>query len=175
MLKLLLCLIFLFSLFGCNSSTENNSAKQDPQIEQFAVYKAVITDSQSGIYYRKIFIEKNTIKAKMSDYQLLTDNFRELDKATLSDYIEGTKNTVALADNFNLDSEIVFVDRSDFSGKQSSQSIAFSNAGFNNEMNQALVYLEIINDRRTSAGQFLLLFKENEKWKVKEKFAVWME
>lgn len=111
----------------------------------------------------------------MSDYQLLITKFRELDKVVLSNYIESNKDVITLTDNFNLDSEIVLGEESDYSGKLFNQMAAFSNVGFNSDMNQALVYLETINNQRTGAGQFVLLFKENDEWKVRETFAAWME
>ena len=177
MLKRILCLNFIFLLLGCNnSSTSSDSSLNTPQTEQYDVYKAVITDSQFGIYYRQIAVEKYTKTSYISDYQLLKNNLPLLDPITLKDFNERNRKPVLLSDSFNVNSEFVFFEENQYSVKRFPQGrIAFSDVGFNSQMNQALVYLERITNNRTSAGVYLLLFKENDTWKVKQKFASWME
>lgn len=141
MLRAIFCLITVLLVLACKDPSSNISTRPEtPENNQYVVYKAVISDSQIGIYYRTIAVEKYTKENHSGvspDKEWLKKMLPELQDETLQDFKTKNVNPVMLSDSFDLKAEFVFIDKNqDWSKKFPQGKIAFSNVGFNEQMNQ---------------------------------------
>ena len=199
-----LSLISCNKSISSNSSVSINEPKTeiDNTVEsnQYAVYNAIIADDGLNPYIFDKSALLVIIERTNTDYfnntrmleRVLTNVQKQLpslSEATLNDFRANNKNRILLKDLFSSPSKRVFIsdeelhntlkDKLDWDSfykkyPNSQGVLTLSNVGFDKEMKQAFVYIANLKGSNSGVGFYVLLEKQNDKWRIKEKFEAWL-
>ncbi len=171
---------------------------------EYAVYSAVIADMFSGnkvtfdtqAKVRVLVIKDHTVSDPLradiesQDWKYLKENFPSVSQEAINDFVAKNKEAHQLKDAFSVGLNHTMVKKDEinqmFKGGEggweefykrfpdSGGFVGISRAGFNPEMDQALVYMEHGCGGLCGTGHYLLLEKSDGKWKVANKFRAWI-
>lgn len=111
-----------------------------------------------------------------------------LSKSTFDDFLENNKSRVPLKDSFTLPVKRVFISDEElktilkselywegfYKKYPNSQGVmTLSNVGFDAQKKQALVYVSNIRGSLDAIGVYVVLEKQNDIWRVKERYEAW--
>ena len=172
--------------------------------EEYAVYSAVIADMFAGgkvtfdtqAKVKVLVIKDHTVNdplradVESQDWRYLKQNFLSVSQAAIDDFVAKNKEAHQLKDAFSVELNHTMIRKDEldqmFKGgvggweefykrfPGSGGFVGISRAGFNPEMNQALVYVEHGCGGLCGTGHYLLLEKNDGKWKVAKKFMAWI-
>jgi len=167
----------------------------DHSVEEYAVYAAVAValDQMFNSDKAKLFvIRENTVKNDFPESEslgYLRKNFPSISRQTANDYKIKNKDSIKLK-QFKIKIEHVLLANEDYESISKERGkwwkvfykrypgangfIGFSRAGFNEKMDQALVYVERARCWRCATGHQILLQKRNGIWKVVKEHKVWV-
>lgn len=177
--------------FEANQYAVYNALIADDDLIPYFSRKSNLLSSKSNLL---VIIERANI-----DY-LGDSNFRELlanvpnqlpslSKATFDDFLANNKSRVLLKDLFTLPVKRVFISDEElniiFKDKlyweafykkyPNSQGVmTLSNVGFDAQKKQALVYISNSRGSLDAVGIYAVLEKQNDVWRVKEKYEAWV-
>ncbi len=177
--------------FEANQYAVYNALIADDDLTPYFSRKSNLLSSKSNLL---VIIERANI-----DY-LGDSNFRELlanvpnqlpslSKATFDDFLANNKSRVLLKDLFTLPVKRVFISDEElntiFKDKlyweafykkyPNSQGVmTLSNVGFDAQKKQALVYVSNSRGSLDAVGIYAVLEKQNDVWRVKEKYEAWV-
>lgn len=112
-----------------------------------------------------------------------------LSKATFDDFLTNNKNRILLKDLFTLPVKRVFITDEEldsffkrklywegfYKKYPNSQGVmVLSNVGFDAQKKQALVYVSNSRGSLDAIGVYVVLEKQNDVWRVKEKYEAWV-
>lgn len=112
-----------------------------------------------------------------------------ISKATIDNYIERNTQPAQLSPDMNLGVEYTLLSQQELANitKQpnwneilaekypgSNGYLIFSHAGFNQTLDQAVIYVGQVAGPLMGSGSYYLLEKQNEEWKVKKEIGVWI-
>lgn len=172
--------------------------------EEYAVYSAVIADMFAGgkvtfdtqAKVKVLVIKDHTVSDSLradvesQDWKYLKQHFPSVSQAAIDDFVAKNKEAHLLKDAFDIELNHTMVGKDEidrmFQGgpggweefykrfPSSGGFVGVSRAGFNPEMNQALVYVEHGCGGLCGTGHYVLLEKNDGKWKAAKKFMAWI-
>lgn len=155
--------------------------------EEYAVYSVVIDDlivkdrssvnslvisNQTSAYDVK-YLSSTTFKQSL---QNMKQKYTYINEELLLDYEAKQTRPFKLYPNFNLPVEYILIDANKLEkseGYESRSMIRLSKVGFNKEKNQALIYIEFFCGM-CGFGNYVILEKENDIWKIRQSFGGWL-
>ena len=172
--------------------------------EEYAVFSAVVADMFAGgkvtfdtqAQVKVLVIKDHTVsdplraELESQDWKYLKQNFPSVSQEAINDFVAKNKEAHQLKDAFNIELNHTMVKKEEidqmFKGgvggweefykrfPDSGGFVGVSRAGFNPELDQALVYMEHGCGGLCGTGHYLLLEKSDGKWKVSKKFMAWI-
>jgi hypothetical protein len=202
MKRFLICCVLplLFVAQPSASRAPISAARADTAEEEFAVYAATIDSLYSdgvaafagNAKVALIVIKDHTVADQhfpglFDNSQYIRQELPSLSDATLSDYKQKNKEQSSLKDSFKLKIKHVLIDEEEIKRAikdagwksfyekypESGGLVSFSRVGFNAATNQALVYFEHWCGGLCGSGNYILLRKEGEGWKVVSVSRAW--
>jgi hypothetical protein len=182
------------------SHAPSNAARTDATEEEFAVYAATIDKLIAGgvaafagnAKVTLLVIKDHTVADRffpglLENHEYIRQELPSLLDETLNDYKHKNKEQSSLKDSFKLKIKHVLISEEeikqtikdagwkDFYEKypESGGLISFSRVGFDSRMTQALVYFEHWCGGLCGSGNYILLRKEGESWKVVSVSRAW--
>jgi hypothetical protein len=184
-----LCLVLFISFFACSTfSPAPTPNPADIEKEEQAVY-AVFANEGKG----SALILQNTSTSTLEDPQLLIDNIKEslpgISNGTIDSYLERNAQPSQLSPDMQLGLEYSLLTQTELAEISSQQNwheilrerypgvegyYIFSRVGFNNSLNQAVVYVGRVAGPLMGSGSYYLLEKEDGQWIIKEETMIWI-
>ncbi|MBN2387599.1 MAG: hypothetical protein JXB85_11315 [Anaerolineales bacterium] len=184
-------LIAIILLAACSTTPMSEPAPAPPD-PQAAVYTAVL----QALYPAEAYVLMDTTQSA-SAYVSLEDVLQRsvrpglngLDPATADDFLDRNQTESRLPPDLDLGAAYTLVDTETlqpiFANEDAWERfytaypgvpgiLTLSQAGFNAEMTQALVYIGIQSDWLSGEGSYALLEQVNGVWQVIEQVVVWM-
>jgi hypothetical protein len=167
---LILSLVFALALIptvGALTGDESARADDDPGIEEYEVYSALVEEvlvteaSASG----PVPIRDRTGCPKFV-VEMESCGINAFRPETWEDFKAKNSQEFPLEERFNLSVDYDLVNERDDPGAR--EIVGLSRVGFDPERGQALVHIDEIAGWYISSGSFVLLVKENGRWRVDE-------
>jgi hypothetical protein len=177
-----------------STSTLEKSSLITPQ--EYAVYDAMIANIFLPSGYESIVIVDQTVAgissgpASQQDLDNLRQNMApDLQAETLADFVAKNERSYRIENHFSLDVPVVLISNQavdEFFAAQdgwerfyeqypnSQGMMTVSRVGFNPSGQQALVYVGNQADLLAGEGNYVLLSKEGDQWKVTKTFQAWI-
>jgi hypothetical protein len=189
-MKLILLLIFI-SLLGCrDGGIVETSCNRDWRTNQYEVYSTIIdkiygNSNQTIIIFEKTRKNEDNFKLFFNDewLKLIKKDFHDIKTSIADSFNSNNEQSATLEQKFNLKVPYKFVSETDFAeinsdymerfnkfarkfpeavSQTSQRTVLFSQPGFDENFSQAVVFVEIWNDRKS----FFFLKKESCRWKI---------
>lgn len=165
-----------------------------PSPDEYAIYGAIISANWPG--QAQLVIQATTTTEYVPGGQAyvrgyVASQLPGLQKQTTDSFLAANQSVYALTNRFHLASQIVFLSKADFSkffqvdyqtawrryfkvypGSQGL--LAFSRAGFNSALDQALVYYQNQKGLEDGAGYVALMSRDAGGWVVKKQLQLWI-
>jgi hypothetical protein len=165
-------------------------------LEEYAVYDAMIANNFLPSGYERILIVDQTVAgisagpALQQDLDFLRENMApDLQAETLADFVAKNERSYRIENHFSLDVPVVLISNQavdEFLAAQdgwerfyeqypnSQGMMTISRVGFNPSGQQALMYVGNQADLLAGEGNYVLLSKEGDEWKVTKTFQAWI-
>ena len=192
--------LLLVILCACSSNpTPSTIAKlptitstPDPIREEELVYVALLQEEYSSDLYILMNLTQTDIvdMASMETFQVIESSLTELSPDTLTDFKINNESFHSLKTSMVLGTRYILFSIDDmqdlFRENQNGWDIfynrypeapgiiTFSKVGFNEVMDQALVYLGIQSHWLAGSGTYYLLIKKNGTWIIQQSVATWI-
>lgn len=184
----LISFVFASSLLAQNVS----------EAEEYSVYKSLFQQEFIGKETKELVIKKQTAIENFSDNEpiaYLIKSLPSLTKETIEDFRLQNKKPTELTNKFNLKVKINLLgeefDRLFYEARQSDPEkdgweifykkyptsggiITLSRVGFNKEKSQALMFVSHGCGSLCGEGNYILLIKKDNVWKVEQKLMMWI-
>jgi hypothetical protein len=185
-------IIFLSGFWANSVSAQNN-----PDLDEYSVFSALLQQEFIGKGTKQLVIKNQTDIYNFSNNETL-DNLQKyllpLEKETFLDFSSRNKQSADLKNKFNLKVKINLVGeeigRIFAGGERDSENdgwkmfhkkyptaggfITLSRVGFNKEKTQALIYAAHNCGWLCGEGNYILLVKKDNIWKIEEKLMNWI-
>ena len=156
--------------------------------EEYAVYSVVINSlilkdksslkrltisNETSFYDNSAYLEDTTFEQRLQD---LKKYYQSVGEETLIDYELKNVRPSKIRPDFNLPIEYLLVNEKDTEkskGRAAALMVRLSKVGFNQERNEAFVYIEYFCPL-CGFGSYVHLEKESGLWKIKERFGGWV-
>lgn len=190
LIKTALCLVLFISLFACSelSSAPTPTAAEIEKEEQ-AVYAYFV----SGIPAPVLILEETSTNIGSDNPQETMDYVKSglsgISNETIENYLVRNPERTKLSTDMNLGVEYKLLSTEELK-KISSQPnwgevlsetypgsfgyTIFSRVGFNNTLDQALIYVGSVGGPMMGSGSYFLMEKQNGEWLMKEQIEVWI-
>lgn len=183
-------LVLFISFFACsNLSPAPTPNPADIEKEEQAVY-AVFVNENSG---PALILQNTSTSTVEEDPQLLLDNIKgglpNISNQMIDNYLERNAQPSQLSPDMQLGVEYSLLTQTELAEISSQQNwheilqerypgvqgyYIFSRVGFNNSLNQAVVYVGRVAGPLMGSGSYYLLEKQNGVWVIKEETMVWI-
>jgi hypothetical protein len=178
---LTLTLAMLVVGFGGLQCTARHTVQGDPELEEYAVYSAVITQMYVPT---KVIVLRNEVAVVGSDtpFRPLLNRLTSLSRATMNDYDAKNKAPHPLRPLFTLPNPYVLIGQEEIDAVYQDQGagwkrfaekypgapgiITVSRVGFNAQRTQALLLLGQGCGTRCGRGLYVLLVKKHGTWEI---------
>lgn len=185
-----LCLVLFISFFACSTfSPVPTPSAEDIEKEEQAVY-AVFVNEEKDL---ALILENTSTSTVEEDPQLLLDNIKgglpNISNDTIDNYLERNIQPSQLSPDMQLGIQYSLLTQTELA-EISSQSnwgeilqerypgvqgyYIFSRVGFNNSLDQAVVYVGRVAGPLMGSGSYYLLEKQNGVWTITEETMVWI-
>jgi hypothetical protein len=183
-------LLLALNLLACSVFTPAapTPSAADIEKEEQAVYSYFVAENS-----RALILQDTSTNMSSDDPQQTVDYIKSglkgVSSETLDNYLERNKQSSQLSPNMNLGVDYVLLSREDLM-KISSQPdwgelmnakfpgthgyIIFSRAGFNNTLDQAVIYVGNVAGPLMGAGYYYLMEKQNGQWLMKQQVMAWI-
>ncbi len=188
--KKILLVLLLVNVMACNFLTPKSTPEAaDIEKEEQAVYSFFV-HSGSG---PAVLLQDTATDISKDDPQQTIDyvkgGLKSVSNDTLDDYLERNAEPSQLSPDMQLEVDYVLLTAEEHQSifKQpdgwdifykkfpgSGGYTVFSRVGFNNSLDQALIYVGNMAGPLMGAGYYYLLEKENGEWILKEQIMVWI-
>jgi hypothetical protein len=186
LVEFFLCLSILVPVFLFDARHISAYEKNAIEIEEYAVYSALIQKECVDAGIQKAVIESEISGHSTSDRKNIKDQLlwtmSELEDETVDDYVLKSKKHHTLKRLFEISTQYSLINEKEreelfkkagegwkaFHQKysESSRLLSFSAIGFNQKINQALVFMSVSCGSLCGEGTWYLLAKENRVWKI---------
>ncbi len=189
LIKTALCLVLFISLFACSSlSSAPTPSTTDMEKEEQAIYAFFLP--QDGV----ALILEGTSSGNSSDDPQQSTNYiqsglGDVSRQTLDSFVERNQESSPLSADMNLGVEYKLLTYEELK-KISSQPnwgqllteaypgsygyTIFSRMGFNNTLDQAVVYISSVGGPLMGSGSYFLMEKQNGEWIMKDEVMSWI-
>jgi hypothetical protein len=190
LLKKIALVLLVLNLFACSFlAPAPTPAAADIEKEEQAVYSFFVHDA-GGVALILQDTSSNISKDKPEQsIDFIKSGLKGISKETLDSYFARNAQPSQLSPNMNLGMDYVLLSAAEL-GKISSQPnwgelvsekypnshgyTIFSRVGFNNSLDQAVIYVGNVAGPMMGAGFYYLMEKKNSKWILKEQINVWI-
>lgn len=183
-------LLFLIpAAIACSLFTSPPKPSQaEVEKEELAVYAFFARDKEMAL-----ILQDTSTGISDDDARTTIENLKGslpgISKATIDNYIERNTQPAQLSPDMNLGVEYTLLSQQELANitKQpnwneilaekypgSNGYLIFSHAGFNQTLDQAVIYVGQVAGPLMGSGSYYLLEKQNEEWKVKKEIGVWI-
>ena len=190
LIKTALCLVLFISLFACS---ELSSAPTPTAVEIEKEEQAVYAYFVSGIPAPVLILEETSTNVGNDNPQETMDYVKSvlsgISNETIENYLARNPERTKLSADMDLGVEYKLLSAEELK-KISSQPnwgevlsetypgsfgyTIFSRVGFNNSLNQALIYVGSVGGPMMGSGSYFLMEKQNGEWLMKEQIEVWI-
>jgi hypothetical protein len=190
LIKTAIALVLFISLFACSelSAAPTPSAAEIDKEEQ-AVYSFFVSGQPAPV----LILEETSTNIGSDDPQETTDyvksGLKGISNETIENYLARNPERTKLSTEMDLGVEYKLLSAEELK-KISSQSnwgevlseaypgsfgyTVFSRVGFNNKLDQALIYVGSVGGPLMGSGSYFLMEKKNGEWILKERIEVWI-
>lgn len=173
--KNILASVFALTFLACSFFTHPFAATPNPvdlEKEEAAVYSYFVREKDKAVIVRHASTD-----ILGSDPQQMVNsiksNFKEASSETLESYVERNQEPSQLSPDMDLGVDYVLLSTEEaFQG--SDQYFMFSRVGFNQALDQALVYVADVAGPLAGSGSYFLMEKKEGQWSVKQSIMVWI-
>lgn len=173
--KNILTIAFALTFLACSFFTRQFAATPSPvdiEKEEAAVYSYFVREKD-----RAVIIKDASTDILGNDPRQMVDsiksNFKELSTETADSYVERNKEPGQLSPDMDLGVDYVLLSREEaFQGSE--EYFMFSRVGFNQALDQALVYVGDVAGPLAGSGSYFLMQKKDGQWTVKQSIMVWI-
>ncbi len=171
-------------------------AQNVPNSDEYSVYEFLLQQEFITRETKSLVIGNQTLVNNVFSVGApkdLIQEFPSLSKETIDEFNFRNSKAVKLTDKFNLKLKVhligkelnqIFTERGQRNSKKDNWQIfrekysadvyiTFSRVGFNKEKTQALIFEAYQCGRFCGGGYYILLVKENSKWKIEKKVGAW--
>ena len=164
-------------------------SQADIEKEEQAVYTVLIGKGSSPV----LILENTSTGLPADDPKQVSDNlkssFPNLFRETLNSFMERNKSTDTLSPHMQLGMDYVLLSQKELAAISSQPNwhevlqarypgskryIIFSHVGFNNTLDQAVIYVGNVEGPLMGSGYYYLMEKEGGEWRIKEQVMVWI-
>ena len=164
-------------------------SKADIEKEEQAIYSFFVSGSNGTAV---IMLETSTNISGQAPREIrehIKSSFKDISNETVESYLARNAQPSQLSSDMNLGMDYVFLSADELS-KISSQLnwgellagkypnshgyTIFSRIGFNNSLDQAVIYVGNVEGPMMGSGFYYLMEKENGEWVIKEQVMVWI-
>jgi len=184
-----LCVTLFVMLFACSANSVPSPTNAEVEREERAVYLFFVGNGPGPV----LILEQTS--ASVSDYEpgelqkLVKSNFEDVSKETLESFVSRNSNLSKLTSNMNLGLEyhLLSVDElAEISSQpnwnqilqkrypNSSGYYIFSQVGFNNALDQAVIYVGHVAGPMMGYGSYYLMEKVNGEWRMIQEAPAWI-
>lgn len=175
-------------------------AQNTPDLDEYSVYSDLLKEEFIGKRTKQIVIKKETAVQNFSANEKiptegLQGSLSSLKKETAEDFLLRNKQSAKLTDKFKLKVKInlvgeeidkIFIENNRNGSTENGWMIfhkryptadgiiTLSRVGFNKEKTQALIFVAFGCGWLCGEGNYILLEKQEEEWKVKSKLINWV-
>ena len=186
-LTMCLALVFLSCSFFTPKSTTKPSAA-DVEKEEQAVYSFFVPEQGTALILRDTSTNISGDNPQQT-IDSIKSNWKGVSEETLDSYLERNKQPSQLSPDMDLGTEYILLSTEELAKVTSQPNwhealkdkypnsngyIMFSRVGFNNTLDQALIYVGNIAGPLAGAGYYYLMQKKNGEWTIKDQMMVWI-
>lgn len=190
LIKTAICLMLFISLFACSSlSSASTSSPADIEKEEQAIYNFFLPDSDTvALILERTSSDISSDNPEQSiDY--IKSGLKGISKETVNSFLERNAQPSQLSADMDLGVEYQLL-TSDELKRISSQPnwgelltqeypgsygyTIFSRVGFNNSLDQAVIYVGNVAGPMMGSGSYFLMEKQNGEWIMKEQIMAWI-
>jgi hypothetical protein len=190
LIKTALCLVLFISLFACSelSSAPTPSAAEIEKEEQI-VYSFFINpvDGPALILENTYTSMSHDDTEQTIDY--IQSDLDDISKETLNNFLNRNQESTALSSTMELDAPYLLLTSEELKEIASQPNWGkiltdkypgsygysiFSRVGFNNSLDQALIYVGFVGGPLMGSGSYYLMEKQGGEWVIKDQIEVWM-
>lgn len=171
----------VFFLTACNSLSFHRPSPAERQAEVNAIYRIILNRGETGDKYNRCIINHSITKSEaIGSIQLNPNSYPFLDPKLIDDYNSQIKVSNLFSPDLTSNLDAIWLENYDLSffGEYKCMYIeGFSNVGFNQRMDEALVYKEDLAPPYALAGGGDIYFVkkgEDGNWEVVESIRVWI-
>ena len=185
-----LCLVIVLFLASCSNTPICLGQQKALQADEYAVYAVIAQTLFIGGRTDQVIIEKRIRDNRVDDHKSISNQiswkFSELETSTIDDYLQKSRKTAHLDALFHLPVKYFLIEpkeadsffkkgggRWDAFYKKYPRSpglLALSRVGFNQERNQALVYVNLSCGSLCGEGTWILLEKKAGVWAISNQY-----
>ena len=166
-------IVLLVLCLGCTRTLSNKSAQDT---EEYGVYSALISSEHIYESTASIAIIDETYPVSQSEWlpKEIPRVSDSLSQETTDDFLTKNKHIYRLENHFDLPTKYVLIELPEgmsgdlLSEYHVSMVLIFSRVGFNNQANQALVYLFYFCGGECGGDSYYLLEKKDGIWEIQE-------
>jgi hypothetical protein len=198
--KSLIIVLLLVILSACSNNTNPTSTKVSPTItatpdlarEEELVYAALLQDNYSSDLYVLMNLTQTDVigLADNDTFQRIEKSLTDLEPETLADFKSRNEESHTLKTSMILGSQYILMSKEDMQSLFGENKngwdifynrypevpgiITFSKVGFNQAVDQALVYLGIQSHWLAGSGTYFLMVKKGGTWIIDQSTMTWI-
>jgi hypothetical protein len=181
--------LLALSLIACSLFTPvATPAAADVEKEEQAVYSFFISDDGIALIFQETSTNISQDDPKES-MEYMKSGLKSISKDTINSYIDRNAQPSLLSPDMQLGVDYTIVTADDLQKITSQPNwgelltekyngahgyTIFSRVGFNNSLDQAVIYVGQVAGPLMGTGYYYLMEKQNGEWKIKEQMMVWI-
>ncbi len=181
----------MLATLACSFFTPRSTstpAAADIEKEEQAVYSFFVSGSDTALILQDTSINMSDDDPQQTiDY--IKSGLKGISRETLNRYLERNKQSSQLSPDMDLGTKYILLNREELAKITSQPNwgevlnekypnsggyFIFSRVGFNNALDQALIYVGRVAGPLAGTGYYYLMEKKDGEWKIKEEIMVWI-
>ena len=192
LMKTALCVVLFISLFACSSLASSSAptpSTAELEKEEQAVYDFFLPDTGGPVLILAETASDISSDNPQQSIDYIKSGLKDISQETVNSFVERNAQSSQLSSEMSLGVEYKLLGAAELK-EISSQSnwgevltqkypnshgyTIFSRVGFNNKLDQALIYVGNVAGPMMGSGSYFLMEKQNGKWIMKEQVMSWI-